>query len=367
MNCSSYTSGPALIIGAASVTVNLNSHEILGPGAGADTEGIVDFSSDGAAGAPFAGLIVENGSISNFSTDVDVEGSSGTPLTGIVVENVKTTNKAFTEGYAFYGEYLTSASIHNDSVSDANVGIELYYSTSSTVSDNTMVRPGTDGFFDDVGAGNSWSHNWVSAATGDGFDLRSTTDDIVESNTVTGSGSANGIYDDESLGVTISKNVLNGLYDGVYEDYENESGTVSHNTGSHDQWGIYSYEPAGMTFQGNKFNRGQLGIETDYPYSETLEGNTTNNNSEAGVLIYTDEEVSSYTPEVKNNTADNNRYGLYSQISTTGNGNDATGNTVVNCYNVHCGSAGPRAGSVAAPVHRTPRGVQANSARQARF
>ena len=138
----------------------------------------------------------------------------------------------------------------------------------------------------------------------------------------------------------------------------------------HDQWGIYSYEPNGMIFQGNKFNYGQYGIETDYPGpgSETLEGNTTNHNSEAGVLIYTDNEADPYTaPVVKNNTADNNRYGLYSQIPTTGNGNDATGNTVVNCYHVHCGTAGPRLGSVAAPIHRAPRAIQANSARPAKF
>ncbi len=367
MNCSSYTTGPALIIGAAGVTVNLNGYKILGPGAGAATEGIVDISSDGASGAPFASLVVEDGSISNFTTDIDVEGSSGALLTGTVVENVKTTNNAVTEGEAFYGEYLAGASIHNNSVSDANVGIEVDDSTSSTVSDNKMVRPGTDGFFDGGGDSNSWSHNQVTAASGDGFDLRNTTGDVVESNSVTGTGSANGVYDTDSSGINISKNVLDDLYDGV-DQYSDLSGAVSHNTGSDDEWGIYTDSPSGMTFQGNKFNHGQYGIETDFPISEALLANTTNYNSEAGVLIYTNEEADPYTaPEVKNNTADNNRYGLYSQVATTGNGNDADHNTAVNCYNVYCGAGGPRAGSVAPPVHRTPKAAQGLLGREAKF
>ena len=364
VNCTSDTTDNAIIVGAPGITVNLNGHKILGPGAGAGTEGIADYSTD-SAGASYGDVTVEDGTISNFLVDVDIEGSSGSDLTGVIVDNVTTTNNSPGEGYAVHGEYLDGASIHSISMSDPSYGVYLESSESSAVSDSEVVRPSSAGFEDSEGAGNTWAHNSGSAATYDGFYLYATTDTTVDFNTVSGTTGATGVYDDESIGVAISKNAWNHLYDGLQE-YAS-SGMVNNNKGSDNTWGIYSDSVNDMTYLQNRFANGQYGIETDFPYVETLQGNTTNHNSEAGVFIYSDEEISPDAPMVKNNTANDNRYGLYSQISTTGNGNDATGNTVVNCYNVHCGSGGPRAGSVTAPVHRTPGAIQRPGARGAKF
>jgi hypothetical protein len=62
------------------------------------------------------------------------------------------------------------------------------------------------------------------------------------------------------------------------------------------------------------------------------------------------------------NTANDNQYGLYSEIATMGNSNKASGNTTINCHNVHCVTArttirGAGAIAVLVPGHVTPRTV----------
>ena len=360
INCTSDTTNDALTIGAADITVNLNGHKVLGPGAESDTEGIVD-NPDGT-GTAYNGVTIENGTISNFDTDIDIEGTanSGSPpplcsrdLTGAVVKGITTTNDTLQESYGVYGACLSGASIHNVSINDAEYGIGLIYSQASTVSSNHLQSP-LYAMYDDEGTGNTWSGNVLSDVNYDGVTLEGTTAAVVTSNTITGTG-ADGVYEFVSSGDAITKNVLSDLYTGVVSEASTDD-TVSSNSGSNDAWGLYTSDTDNFSVTGNHFTHNEYGIETDYPNGEVLKNNVADHNTEVGILVYTDDETSSgYSATLDNNTGNDNRYGLFSQIPTGGSGNRATGNTVVNCYNVSCTTGGTRAGAhLPSPPHRTP-------------
>jgi len=174
---------------------------------------------------------------------------------------------------------------------------------------------------------------------------------VIASNTITGSAS-DGIVNFGGTSVSITGNTLSGLYDGIYDD-ESTGTTASGNTALGDLFGLYAYEPDGAAYTGNHLSHGTYGIETDYPASETLKKNTTDGNSEAGVYVYTAQGTGTYSAALTNNTANNNGYGLYSQIPATGSGNEASGNKVLNCYNVKCKKA-EGAAKIPAPPHHPP-------------
>jgi len=122
--------------------------KVLGPGPRATPRGFVD-NPDGT-GTAYNGVTIENGTISNFDTDIDIEGTanSGSPpplcsrdLTGAVVKGITTTNDTLQESYGVYGACLSGASIHNVSINDAEDGIGLIYSQASTVSSNHLQSP----------------------------------------------------------------------------------------------------------------------------------------------------------------------------------------------------------------------------------
>ena len=329
----------AITIGAADVTINLNGHSILGPGANDDTEGVVDNAD--AAGTPYNDVTIENGTISNFGADIDIEEQAsqspcGSYLTGVVVKNITTTNFTEGAGYSFYGSCLSGASIQKMSISDAYQGIELDQSQAITVSGNNLNSP-FYGLYDYRGTGNTWSGNTLSNVTDEGVELALATASVVSSNTVTGGANATGVYEVESSGLSITGNSLSDLYGGVFSG-GSEYGTISSNKGSHNAYGMFGDDTTDYTYSGNQFNNGQYGIETDFPLGEVMKGNTTNHNSELGVYIYTDNETAppNEGPTLNNNTGNYNRFGLYSQTPTSGKGNHATGNTIVQCYQVTC-------------------------------
>jgi hypothetical protein len=345
MNCSSDTTSSALIIGASGVTVDLNGYKILGPGSNASTDGIVD--NAGGQGTAYDDVTVEDGTISNFNIAMDVEGTYTTPQSsqspycntfqnGATVENVTTTNKTLATSEGFYGDCLDGAYIHHDTINDAYTGVELDYSQSSKVNYSHLNSP-YYGLYDTQGTGNIWANNVLSNVSYDGAYLDATTSATVKVNTVTGP-VADGIYDNSSSNSTINHNTLDHLYVGVYDDVTS-GGTVNDNKGISDAYGVYAEDTTDATYTGNKFDNGQYGIETDYPTSEVLTGNTTSDNSEDGVYVYTNNDGTNggeYSATLNDNTANYNRFGLYSQFATAGSGNKATGNKVVNCYQVSC-------------------------------
>ena len=343
VDCTSNTTDNGINIGAPDVTVNLNGHSILGPGTSAGTVGVSDIDA-------FDNVTVKNGSISNFAAGVDAEGTSSVIVTGIVVEKIHTTNNEPQEGVGVFGEYLNGASIHNLSISSADVGVELENSESSTILNNQVTET-YNGFEDAYGTDDNWSDNTLTGVYYDGFELEDTTGAVVDSDTIKkGYLSAEGVYQFDSSDSTISANTWDSLFVGL-EDYNSVTDVVSHNIGSGDLWGVYSNDLTNPTFLDNQFNNGKYGIETDFPSGAVFQGNVTNHNTQVGVFVYTDDETSSsYSAMLANNTANDNKYGLYSEIPTTGHPNHASGNTAVNCHNVHCVKATAKG---KAPASRT--------------
>jgi Right handed beta helix region len=351
-DCTTDTTDNAITIAAAGVTLNLNGHKILGPGAAStQTEGVFD---DG-----YGDLTVENGTISNFYAGVVVEGTSSSMLAGIVVEHLTITNNALdADTWGVYGGYLDGASIHNNSISDTNFGVELDYNQTSTVSENHLTRIFYDALEDYLGTGNTWSYNTLTGIIDVGVYADEATAVVVNGNKINGTPDASGvsIYDSTA---SVRSNTLNDLFEGIYDDDanfgDNAGDTFSYNHGTGNQWGISAYQPDDETYSGNNFSKGIFGIETDYPSGMTLKSNTTDDNSEAGVFLYIGgEDPSDFSATLTYNTANDNRYGLYSQFPTTGSPNHAKGNTSVNCYNVTCPGSGAAPAVVAPPPHIMP-------------
>ncbi len=323
LDCTGYTAGNALNVGADDVTVDLNGYEILGPGDLYNTYGVADVG--------YNDVTVEDGSFSNFDVDIDLQG-----LTGAAVDRVKTTDHTVEYNTAVDGEYVSELAVLGLFSSDSYTAVNLYASEDSTVAYSRMVSTFV-GIEDQLGSDNTWAHNSIVNVDYAGVYMYEETSDVARDNTINGTG-ADGIEDEEGSGNTITKNTLNGLYDGVYSYGTDE--TISWNNGSHDTYGIYTDEETDAIYVGNQFDNGQFGIETDFPLGEVLEGNVTNHNSDIGIYVNTDYETSgsagTYAALLAGNVANFNRFGLYSEIATSGSGNHATGNKVENCFDVSC-------------------------------
>ncbi len=156
-----------------------------------------------------------------------------------------------------------------------------------------------------------------------------------------------------SSGTSITGNTMDGIGAGIGSE-ESSDDTISSNKGTTAAFGIYTEYSTDFTLTGNQFSNTQYGIETECPVGELLKGNTTNHDSEVGTFVYTSTAASSicaggttYSATLDNNTGNDNRFGLYSQVATSGSGNKATGNTIVNCYQVSCTTGGTKTGAKA--------------------
>jgi parallel beta-helix repeat protein len=220
IDCSHTPGVNALTIDAAGVTVNLNGHRILGPGASGGSSGII---------SGYSGLTVENGSISNFTQDVQVAGGSGLVLRYLAITSS-------TGGYGVHAIGLSDASIHNLYVGDLGVGIWLDHSQDSTVSRNYLANPDT-GLWDLDGTSNTWSDNALHNAANTGILAQSTTDAVIRSNTVARGADADGIDNEGATGSLITGNLLSDLHYGIF-DQSSSNGTIADNEGFGDTQGI---------------------------------------------------------------------------------------------------------------------------------
>lgn len=313
LNCTNQSSGNALTIGAAGVTVNLNGYKIAGPGASSSTGGIVDDGHNYPT--------IEDGTISGFTEGIDIEGATN-PAKGALVRDMTITGNG--------------------------TGISLNSITNSYVLDNhvEVASGGPDAIADSSGTADILSHNYVKvSATGTGFDVDGTTNEVIRQNTVVGTGEqgGTGIIDYYSSGQITTRNILNDLGTGIFES--DEDGAVNYNTGYRDGYGIDEEGAIGIRYYGNHFNGGHYGIWLYDPSGTRLTSNVTDHNSKAGVYVYVDYNYCSHqqpllcAATLNNNTADYNARGLYSQIGTGGNDNHAAHNTIINCHNVTCVNA----------------------------
>ena len=351
LDCSAYTSGPGLIIGAPGVTVNLDGHQILGPGASADTPGILGgFSRD----------TVKGGTVSDFIAGVAFEPAGSSYLKGVVVRDLKVTNPTTGTTFGVVGAGLDHASISHVTTAGPYAGIALFVSRDSAISHNTL-KYDFYGAVDEGGVHNTVSGNRASAYPGGaGILLAETRGDAVTGNVVGGKGGA-GIVDGNSAGLEISGNTLSHLLYGALLEGTVKS-LASHNRGTADGWGLALASIDHVNLTGNTFYGGGFGIEADAPTNLVVEHIVANHNAEVGVLL-SDGSVpaagkrsgavpSVYSALVSFNKANYNSAGFYSLFPTTGHGNDADHNTVLGCFNVSCihGMTELHA-SMAAPVH----------------
>jgi hypothetical protein len=200
--------------------VNLNGHHILGPGSGNNDSGIISGN---------AGLTVKNGTISNFTQDVQVSGS------GLVLRHLAIT---FTPGgYGVHVIASNDADIFNLFVGGIGIGIWLDHDQNSTVSGNYLVNPDR-GIWDLGGSSNTLLFNAVNnVVNGQGIVAQGTTGAVMKFNAVIGSSSSIGIYNLNAMRSTITENLLNGLHYGV-ADQSSHNGTIAFNVGAGDTQGI---------------------------------------------------------------------------------------------------------------------------------
>jgi Periplasmic copper-binding protein (NosD) len=354
IDCTHDSADDGVTIGAADVTINLNGHKILGPGDLKDTGGIVDNGHDN--------LTITGGTISNFWYGVTVSGTSITEVTGLRIRNATITeNTLGDQNYGVSGTDLSRAVMTGLTINGANIGIQLTDSQHSTVTDSHLASPLT-GFHDVDGTGNAWTHSTMSNVSDIGVSAVDTIKVVVSFDTITGGANAIGVEVGPADDSFIAHNKLDDLNTGIDlpEVIEVAPGrstrattsrstapttggsadaTISDNSGTGDGYGIYADGPTDETYVGNTFNGGQYGIETDYPQGVTIKLNTTDRNSEAGVYVFVRGTATGYSAVLSHNTADKNRFGLYSLIRTTGGSNRAAGNTIVNCHNVSCPKA----------------------------
>lgn len=311
MNCGG---GTAIIVGAAGVTVDLNGHQINGGG----EAGVSDVGHND--------VTVENGIIGGSFYDVRIEDSSGSVVRDLTVG---------TESVGMSTEVL----LNNDS--------------NTTVTHNRFHHPFFGGG-DQGGNGNTWSDNTFDQLGLDGPSFSevgllvfSSTGDLISGNKLDGSidvghvPAADGIYFRNNSSITITNNELRDLAVGIWGDGPNTGSTVSLNHGFHNTDGLESSAGTDEAYTSNKFDHNDLdGMVIESPHGAKLFGNlTSDNRSGAGIHITGQQGADSAT--LNRNTADNNRSGLYSQFPTSGFGNKATGNAVVNCFNVTCQPPAP--------------------------
>jgi Right handed beta helix region/Putative Ig domain len=352
MDCRADTTTPALIVGAAGVTVNLNGHAILGPGALEVTYGVYDLGH--------THLRVENGTFKNFLADLVVEGpsSTGNRLNGVVIQDLTTSNTVAEDSYGVYGYDLYGADIDHLTIRNAYTGVELEYNSHSRVWHNLLIAP-FYGFVDYAGIDNSWSSNILKDVNYNGIEALGTDEQTIAGNTITGI-TADGIYSENADSLSVTGNLVSDLLTGI-DDEASSNSTFSNNLGLDDGWGIYSFEPSGATFSGNQFDLGKYGIETDYPEVDLFTDNVTNHNTESGIYIWTGDQTG-FPATLDSNTANNNRFGFYAQIPTTGSGNIARFNKVINCFHVSCRSPSASALGVRGPIiHQEPRPIATQS------
>jgi len=326
LDCSAFTSGPALVVNAPGVTVDLNGHHILGPGSAASTPGIL---------AGFSRDRVTDGSISDFVAAVAVTPPGSQYLHNVVLSDLKITESTPGLTFGIFAGALDHSIIRHVAATSTYVGIALFASRHSTVSDNTL-KSDFYGAADESGVRNTFSDNKTSThPNGAGILLATTKGDALKHNRLGGQGSA-GLIDETSTSLDVSRNTVSHLLYGIILEGTANS-EVSHNQGTANGWGLALENNNGIDAISNTFGSGGYGIEADYPASLMLKHNRTSHNSQIGTYISDGgQPLPSYSALVSFNTANFSSAGFYSQFPATGHGNDADHNTVLGCFNVSC-------------------------------
>ena len=256
------------------------------------------------------GITVTNVAVSGFRHGIYLVWSSSNTISGNTVSN-----------NTWYGIYLHSYSSSNtisgNTVSNSDYGIFLFrYSNSNTISGNT-ISGSLQGIFLLYSSGsNTISGNTVSG-NAVGIQLQaSSNSNTISGNTV--SGSTHGIWLRSSNSNTISGNTVSGNNRGFYLLYSANSNTIS-----------------GNTVSGN-----HIGIRLYSCNSNIISGNTVSNNTWYGI----DMRLSSSNTIFHNNIIDNLNQLFNHQSTNTWDNGDGEGNYWSDYAGMDNGSGGRVAG-----------------------
>ena len=362
LDCSAYATGPALIVGASGITINLNHHRLIGPGGAAATNGI-KIGADPSVS--YANVTVENGAVDDFNIDVAVYAAHLLLLTGLTlgVDGVDNSN-------GVVANHVTGGTISAVTVADAYLGISVAASSQVTVSGSSAID-GTFGYYDFDGQSDSFTSDEASGDTygfysqdtsgglflldqantnSDGFyigtnggganTLRANTandntyngiDLIDNDNATSGSSGPDSVVTFN----TVDDNGADGINDtcSLYQ-------SITYNTAiSNNHDGIESAGcPNGHEVVSNNIADDNFvdGIEAENPAAYTVNQNTTNSNASSGIYLEGNGSPSNVTTASYNFADDNGDDGLLADAPAPGLQNIAQFDTPTGCVNFVC-------------------------------
>jgi len=168
----------------------------------------------------------------------------------------------------------TNIIVENQNVSDGSVGIELGFSTSCTIQNNTASSNNEVGISLESSTNNTITNNTASSNNEDGIRLSSSSNNTITNNSAS-SNDGNGIYLDSSNNSIITKNTAssnNG--NGIYLDSSNNSIIAKNSASSNNGNGIALSSSSSNTIYHNNFinnikqaydNTGTNYWNTEYP------------------------------------------------------------------------------------------------------
>ncbi|MBI5001693.1 MAG: right-handed parallel beta-helix repeat-containing protein [Euryarchaeota archaeon] len=307
------------------------------------TGGIVPGSAGQVILANCTNVVVENQSVSNGSSGIEL----GFSFNNTLANNYASNN---IEGICLYSSDRNT--IANNIASKNSVGIFIYSSNSNSIANNTISLNG-DGIYLD-GSSNttivnntalnntyfiyfySSSNNTVVNNTASnnqyGIYLSSSTSNTITNN-IASSNNWFGICLDFSSSNTITNNIaLSNTYYGIYL-YSSSSNNIANNTASNNYDGgiiLYTSSNYNTITNNNASLNTYKGVSLDSSSGNNITDNTASNNGQYGIyLVFSDRST------IFNNTASNNEYGIYLVLFSNSNtifNNTASSNTNYGIY-----------------------------------
>ncbi|MCK5292783.1 MAG: right-handed parallel beta-helix repeat-containing protein, partial [Thermoplasmata archaeon] len=248
-------------------------------------------------------ITITNVVVSGFTYGIWLGFSSSITLSGNTVSG--------NDYSSIYISGSSSITLSGNTVSGNGIGIHLHYSDSSTISGNTVSGNGRWGIYLHSSSSSTISGNTFSG-NGDGICLGSSSSITISGNTFS-SNSHYGIWLDRSGSITISGNTVSGPGSAGIYLYYSSSNTISGNTvsGNHGGISVGLYSDSN-TISGNTVSNNDHGIYLVYSSSNTISGNTVSNNIYRGIYL-----GYSSSNTISGNTVSGNGIGIYLHYSSS--------------------------------------------------
>lgn len=334
LNCSTYTSGPDLIIGASGITVNLNGKTLTSDDEIGIEVGAVSLKA-------YADVTIEDGTITGAADGVYVNAARALILRGLTIVSPSLAYEGV------YAKNVAGGSFSALNVTDTNYGVYLDGSSQVTVTGSKVTSSET-GFYDTYSTDDTYSAD-IASGFGttigyDGFYGYYSYGETYMSDVANGDYDGFDVYNDGYGPATLKDNTADSNYNSGFLLYENygyyASEVVEGNTANlNEYYGFYDYDSYGATWSQNTADHNQeYGIYLYYPYYYTVSYNTTSDNDGTGLYLYDNDSYYNVKTASGNTANGNGDYGFYGEYAApdTGAVNNATNNTPYDCYNFVC-------------------------------